>query len=181
MMFTFLDRIKSFTGIVVLLILLSFLNIGCIKQLQSTKRCNIEISIDKFDTYIMAVDNFIGNDTDDEFNIVLIRRPNDFRLAFIVKYIGPEWIFIEPGESLVLDVDGERMAFGGLGSKGNKDVIFNGMVREMAIYDITPEQLKKISNANEVKCKLVEVNYKFSRSNIECFRYFYEKYVVPIQ
>jgi hypothetical protein len=129
----------------------------------------------------MTVDNFIGASTDDKLDIVLVRKPSGFRLSVMIKYVGPDWIFIEPGESLVLDVDGSEMGFSGYGSEGHKDVISGGLVSEMAIYDITPEQLKMISNAHEVKCKLVDVEYEFSISNIECFRYFYEKYVVPIQ
>jgi len=181
MMFSCTDRIKSLTSIALLLLLLLCLNIQCTKQLQATRKCNIKTTVDKLGTYIMTVDNFIGNNTDDELNIVLIRKPNAFRLIFIVKYIGPKWIFIEAGESLVLNVDGSKMGFSGYGSEGHKDVIPGGLVSEKATYDITPEQLKMISNANEVKFKLVDVEYQLSTSNIECFRYFYEKYVVPIQ
>jgi len=48
---------------------------------------------------------------------------------------------------------------------------------EMAAYDITPEQLKWITYAEEVKCKVKKREYSFSASNFGCFRRFYEEHV----
>jgi hypothetical protein len=48
---------------------------------------------------------------------------------------------------------------------------------EMAVYEITPEQLKGITYAEEVKCKVGRREYSLSASNFECFRRFYEEHV----
>jgi hypothetical protein len=48
---------------------------------------------------------------------------------------------------------------------------------EMAAYDITPEQLKGITYAEEVKCKVEKREYSLSASNFGCFRRFYEEHV----
>jgi hypothetical protein len=58
-------------------------------------------------------------------------------------------------------------------------IIFKGLWwgMEMAAYDITPEQLKGITYAEEVKCKVKKREYSLSASNFECFHRFYEKHV----
>jgi hypothetical protein len=48
---------------------------------------------------------------------------------------------------------------------------------EMAAYDITPEQLKKIAYAEEVRCQVKKREYSFSVNNYGCFRRFYEEHV----
>ncbi len=75
-----------------------------------------------------------------------------------IEYSGKEWLFIEPGETLVLLVNGKRIGLNGYGSRDHRIVLDNHpemKVREIVVFEATKEILKNIANANTVKFKLV--------------------------
>ena len=58
-----------------------------------------------------------------------------------------DWLFLEEKESLILIIDGERMAFKGkYGSVGYDESI---------IYEVTRQQLEKIASADNVRVKII--------------------------
>jgi hypothetical protein len=102
--------------------------------------------------------------------------------SLIVRYEGHDWLFIQNGESLILLVDNERIGLVGDGSVSHRDVLSGGLVKEQAWYDnITPEQLKKIAYATEVKIKIIGSQYHaeryFTSQNFQNFQQFYSEYV----
>lgn len=55
-------------------------------------------------------------------------------------------------------VDGEREGLTGDGSWNNRNVLYGGSISETAWYPISPEMIRMISNAKEVKVKLIGSN-----------------------
>lgn len=110
-------------------------------------------------------------------------------LAVILHYEG--WVFINPGESLVLLVDGEKMPFvSPSGSAYNRGVLkglagaVGGIrVREEAHYPITVEQIKKLAYAQDVKVRIYgsqgNVTREFNEDYFESLRAYYEKFILP--
>lgn len=165
-----------------LLALLLFLNVGCIgrknrEQSEPPGTCVTKTILDEHHNYklIKTEGNAVGNNL--ELNIWLLKRETEARLQLMVIYKGLDLLSIDPGESLVLFVDGERIGLIGEGSVEHRSVLSRWWIMEMAAYDITPQQLKKIAYANEVKCRLLDLESLFSIYNFECFRHFYNEYI----
>lgn len=89
--------------------------------------------------------------------------------AIVVRYLGEDWLFIEGGESLVLLVDGERLAFSGDGSLQHREVVSGPLCEELAWYDTDFPTLQEIANAEEVRVKVDGADYfverQFSEKN----------------
>jgi hypothetical protein len=66
-----------------------------------------------------------------------------------------DWMFIESGESLVLLVDGKRLALQGSGSEGARRVWDDATLSEFASYAVDPETLVRIAWGTTVEYKLV--------------------------
>ncbi len=110
-------------------------------------------------------------------------------LAVILHYEG--WVFINPGESLVLLVDGEKMTFvspnGSVYNRGLLQGLAGAVggtrIREEAHYPITVDQIKKLAYAKEVKVRIYgrkgHVTREFSEDYFESLRAYYEKFIVP--
>lgn len=143
----------------------------------------IQYAKDQFDNYevyftrwntIKINDNFLWSKSV-EINFQVFIKIPIVQYNIITIYEGDDWLFIEEGESLILLVDGERMAFTGEGSSGHRNV-FGGRVSEMAFYDITKEQLRKLAKANEIKVKIIgryPIRGIFTEQNIKNLRKFY--------
>jgi len=97
-----------------------------------------------------------------------------------VTYENQDWIFIAPGESLVLSVDGTKMVFSGEGSVNLRSKVLDTLVSEQAWYHVTVNQLRDIANAKDVKVKIIgEKGFTqgcFTTRSLECFREFLVEY-----
>lgn len=91
-------------------------------------------------------------------------------------------IDIPPGQSLFIEVDGERMIFTGIGSEELRDVDSLGIVVERAIYPAQPEQLRKIASAGnvvvEIRGRVGSVRRTFQKQNFDKFKKFVDNYVL---
>lgn len=124
-----------------------------------------------------------------ELNIQRYMKGNAIKYSLHIKYICSEsgkssWLFITSGESLILLVDAKRIGFTGEGSSGMREVQTAGSivyVIEQAFYRITPEQIKEISYASEIKVKIIGKPYYierfFTAENLQNFKQFYEEFV----
>jgi hypothetical protein len=73
----------------------------------------------------------------------------------IVRYVGSEWLFIEPGQSLIFLAGGQPMPLSSqLGSSTTREVYRGGGVSEVALYPLTPVQLVSLSNAPTIEMSL---------------------------
>ncbi len=139
--------------------------------------CAIRAEVDengKF-TAIKTENNELGTSLD--LNIWLHRKGEKYKLQLVIIYKGLDWIFVKPAEILVMTADDKDMRLISSGRIEFQSVLARWWGMEMAAYDITPEQLKRITYAEEVKCKVKKREYSLSASNFECFRRFYEKHV----
>jgi hypothetical protein len=91
-------------------------------------------------------------------------------------------IDIPPGQSLFIEVDGERLIFSGIGSEELRNVDNLGIVVERAIYPAQPEQLRKIASAGnvvvEIRGRSGSVRRTFQKQNFDKFKKFVDNYVL---
>jgi hypothetical protein len=79
----------------------------------------------------------------------------DHPFAITVHTSTPSWVFIKPGASLALKLDGtEMMQLSGPGSTGSRTVISADMLRENATYTLTVSQLARIAKATKVEFRI---------------------------
>lgn len=100
--------------------------------------------------------------------------------ALVFGYSADSWMFVKAGESLVMSIDGERVAFrSARGSEGNRDA-HGGGVSERAWYPISQEGLRQIAQASEVKFKVRGskgyLELSFGEGNFDHFRRFVAEY-----
>jgi len=86
-------------------------------------------------------------------------------------------MFIDQGESLIFLLDGQAAPFKGLGSApGRRDVVYGSDVQEIALYDMTLADLKRIAAATVVRYRVVgsskNAEGSFSPANLATLRNF---------
>ncbi len=101
-------------------------------------------------------------------------------------YGGEEFLLVEPGESLVLWLDGRRLGLTGDGSVENRSRDSNGERRstpcvETAHYFVTADVLERIADAQEVEVELRgtqdSIRGRFASRNREVFREFVARFI----
>lgn len=119
-----------------------------------------------------------------ELNIMKFTRGGSARPAYelVVDYDGSEWLFIDRGQSLTLNVDGDLMRFtSDRGSSPYRDVGYGGKVRETAYYPVTVEELRRIANASVIHVRVDGSSYyavrEFGPENFENFKRFIAEHV----
>jgi bifunctional DNA-binding transcriptional regulator/antitoxin component of YhaV-PrlF toxin-antitoxin module len=139
---------------------------------------------DKSDFYtaVSMTGNLLGGRLNHELNAGRVSaKDGKVNYALGVYYYGRKWMFIKPGESLILFVDGEEINVKGQGSQSYRKTLKNGMVSELAKYPVTPQLLKKIASAKQVKVKIFGGDFVaekyFTKQNFENFRQFVNDYV----
>jgi len=79
------------------------------------------------------------------------------------------------GNTLTLVADGQEMKLSGIGSFNKRKTMKNNFVSEVALYEVTREQLAKIAFAKQVKVRIKGVNGVVERDfGAENFRRFQE-------
>lgn len=90
------------------------------------------------------------------------------------------FIDIRPGQTLTILADGKELQFSGRGSM-NRRHEQDGLVSEDAMYQVSADELRAISRANEVIVQVIGrngvVQRKFAPANSERFKVFVENYV----
>ena len=162
--------------------LLMTLQFGCSRktyQPDSTTptACAIRVEVDENGNFtaVRTENNELGSSLD--LNIWLHRKEEKYKLQLVIIYKGLDWLFVKPAETLVMTADDKDMDLISLGRIELQSALARWWGMEMVAYEITPEQLKRITYAEEVKCKVKKREYSLSASNLECFRRFYEKQV----
>ena len=154
----------------------------------STIFYRVEIIHDEFDDYtiykmqgnLLSGGNFTGSVI--ALNIQkFINKENEISYQLVVIYVHSNWLFIKKNESLILLIDGERIGFSGEGSSTHREVL-STLVREIAYYEITKENLIKLINAKEIKVKIIGDQYYveryFSEDNFNNFKNFFNQYIL---
>ena len=139
--------------------------------------CPIRSDVDENGNFttIRTEKNELGTSLD--LNIWLLRKGEKYKLQLVIIYKGLDWLFVKPAETLVITADGKDMELISSGRIELQSALARWWGMEMVAYEVTPEQLKGITYAEGVKCKVKEREYSLSASNFECFRRFYEKHV----
>jgi hypothetical protein len=135
---------------------------------------------------LYTADSMAGNSLEGKLSHELnaaryLARDGTVNYALGVYYFGKDWMFIKPGESLILVIDGKRHGLKGQGSLRYRKTLENGTVSELAKYPVTPQLLKEIANANRVDVTIIGGNFvsvaHFSERNFENFKKFVNDYV----
>ncbi|MEJ2364375.1 MAG: hypothetical protein P8017_06790 [Deltaproteobacteria bacterium] len=162
-------------------LLMSF-HVGCSRKIYPPESatptaCTISAEVDENGNFtsIKTENNELGTSLD--LNIWLHRKEDKNNLQLVVIYRGLEWLFVKPAETLIMTADDQEMRLTSSGRIELQSALSRLWGMEMAAYDITPEQLKGITYAKEVKCKIKKREYSLSPSNFGCFRRFYEENV----
>ena len=132
----------------------------------------------------MTLDNLLESSEDRSYLIWVnaVRKREgawDSSYYLDVRYAGASdagYMDIGAGETLLLAVDGQPLRLRGAGSSGSRSTSAAGHFTENAVYPITPEDLKRIARAKEVKVQVLGQAHSHYRSfkpeNIEKFRKF---------
>ncbi len=156
--------------------------------------CLIQTRYDEFEGYTivrMSNNSLSGSGLYIDTGIVnlnvqkFISKEGRESYSLIVEYVDysdyATWLFIRSGESLVLLIDGKRIGFTGEGSWNDRDVLYGGSIVETAWYAVSPEIIRMVANAKEVKVKLVGdkgfVQRHFNQTNFSNFKKFVENYL----
>lgn len=168
--------------IFLIFLLLMTLQFGCSRKTYqpdsaTPTACAIRVEVDENGNFtaVRTENNELGSSLD--LNIWLHRKEEKFKLQLVIIYKGLDWLFVKPAETLVMTADDKDMDLISLGRIELQSALARWWGMEMVAYEITPEQLKRITYAEEVKCKVKKREYSLSASNLECFRRFYEKHV----
>jgi hypothetical protein len=139
--------------------------------------CAIRAEVDEDGNFttIKTENNELGTSLD--LNIWLHRNEENYKLQLVMIYKGLDWLFVKPAETLAMTADGKDMRLTSSGRIELQSVLARWWGMEMVAYDITAEQLKGITYAEEVTCKVKDRKYSLSASNFGCFRRFYEEHV----
>jgi hypothetical protein len=158
---------------------------SCAAMMPGLYTYNITRTQDKFDNYILIT--MKGNYLQD-VNIgsawLNISKYMDNKSRATTYYLQVEtstidWLFIEAGESLKLLIDGNLVTFAGSGSKDHRHVKtgqYGVACEEMALYSVTPDQIKRIANAKSLEIKIEGrasyLSASFNNDNFDNFRRF---------
>lgn len=165
----------------ILPLLMSF-QFGCSKKTYPSEAttptaCTIRAEVDEKGNFtaIKTENNELGTSLD--LNIWLSRREDKYNLQLVIIYKGLEWLFEKPAKTLVMTADDKELRLISSGRIELQSILSRLWGMQMAAYDVTPEQLKWITYAEEIKCTVKEREYSLSASNFGCFRRFYEEHV----
>ena len=174
-------RSNIFSIFLILHLLMTF-QFGCSKKTHPPESatptaCTIRAEVDESGNFttVKTENNELGTSLD--LNIWLHRKEEKYKLRLVVIYKGLEWLFVKPAETLVMITDDKEMRLISSGRIEFLSVLSRLWGMEMAAYEITPEQLKELTYAEEVKCKVKKREYSFSAGNFGCLRRFYQEHV----
>ena len=130
--------------------------------------CLIQTRYDEFEGYTISrmINNSLGgsdwnmNPERVELNIQkLVSKQGHVSYSLIIECVSQlengSWIFITSGESLAFLIDGKRVGLTGNGSGNDRDLFHSGTIMERAEYPVSREMIRTISNAKEVKVRLI--------------------------
>jgi hypothetical protein len=117
-----------------------------------------------------------------ELNVQRYEKKGQISYSLFVVSTGPTLIMIDPGKSLVLEIDGVRKEISGSGSQRHRGVLSLGLAEEVAYYhDVDQELIRSIAYAKKVDVELhgsgKVLNRYFKKKNINNFRLFYDTYI----
>lgn len=117
-------------------------------------------------------------------DVFVDRHKDRFTMSMAIIYEGESWLFINEGESLVLNIDGEMLPLSTYsGSWYNREVKYGGRVREEAHYPFTPEQLHKVNKASKITLRIYGkegwIERRISEKQREYLRLFEQKFIIP--
>jgi len=123
------------------------------------------------------------NDARVELNAQRATAAGRSRFTLALRYEWSGWMFIEPGPSLILMADGERIVLEGEGSGAHRQVGDRGSVTEWSYYVVTPEQIERIATAESVTVRIIGSRFNLDRDltdeNRQRFREFVHTFASP--
>ena len=150
-------------------------------------RYHVETIEDKFDGHVidrMGLNSIVGTPLSLNAQRYADKK-GTVQYSLIVSYVQREqWLFIEPGETLVFLVDGERLGLvtrnGSRDHREVKAIMGTVLDTERAWYDITLEDLRRVANAGEVLLKLQGrarwIEARLTPGNLANLKRFLEEY-----
>lgn len=98
----------------------------------------------------------------------------------IIAVSANDWLFVDPGDSLILLIDGQEASLEGDKSTRHRNVQHGSRTKEEVWYGTDLSTLKKIANANDVRIRIVGSEYAverhFSKENFQRFQTFIARY-----
>lgn len=168
---------------ILLTIALAGLLMGCKSTAPDVKTFQSQITGESFD---LITDNLVEAKDDSEslvwLNASRIKRMDGVTLFYLeVHYESPAvWLNIEPGDTLLLDIDGQEFRFRGPGSESQRNTTKEG-VAETAIYRVGSSVIRNIATADSVKFRVIGANRvierEFGPENFQRFQKFVSTYL----
>ncbi len=173
----------NYTKFGALVILAGFLA-GCASQYKPLTSYYDDFTRSKYDmtsANLLTVGATPG--TDVWFDATRVQDRNGQTKYFLgVRYesaSGP--LNIEPGETLIVTVDGQDVRYSGMGSEAMREKIKGNIHRESTQYLVKVEDIRRIAEARQVKVvvkgKEGSVQRDFSQENLNVFKNFAGAYL----
>jgi hypothetical protein len=137
----------------------------------------------------IILDNLIESPEDRSYliwlNAVRLREGLwDSRYLLEVRYEGASdagYLDLGPGETLIVTVDGQPLRFKGPGSANSRSTTAKGNFAENAVYEATPDDLRKIAKGKDVKVQVMgnarRLYREFKPENTQKFKSFVLTYL----
>jgi hypothetical protein len=145
----------------------------------------VEVRHDRYDNFSkFTLDgNYIPNPLSTIcFDVQTFVQNGQISHSIIIDYFADDWIFIEPGVSLKILADDNKIELYSKGSSNSREVSNGGKIRERAYYDITLDDYQKLLSSNNVEFKLSGNQYyverKLTKKNKENLKRFYDEYMI---
>lgn len=168
---------------ILLMIALAGLLVGCKSTTPEVKTYQNQLT---GETYDLITDNLVEAKNDSGslvwLNASRIKRVNGGSMFYLeVHYESPAvWLNIEPGDTLLLTIDGQEYRFRGAGSENERRTTKEG-IAETAIYRVGSSVIRNIASAKEVRFRVIGANRtierEFAPENFKRFQEFVSTYL----
>jgi len=170
------------------IVIVLFSGIGYFLTNCQTYRVLLEHDKKKKQWVIRMENNILAGDSDSRdisLNAAVISTKDGQRLFTLhTEIVGASWVKVKPGDSLELTVDGNRYSYSSKnGSVDRRERLSGGeYIQEQASWPIEQEDLFRLSEAKEVKIRIIgtedTVYRNFTAENRLRFSVFYQRCIL---
>lgn len=110
----------------------------------------------------------------------IVTKTNSVHYILLIKYVGADYLLIEPGQTLSISTEKKVIGLSGKGSTTYRKQLTRENTSEKAYYDVSFVELKLLASSADVVLTLTgkkgSIQRRFTKNNLEDLRKFLEEY-----